>query len=276
MDTAGARDVFPGIFRPLDCRRRRTHTAMHPPIMEVLSISRRALMPGAGAAAHRLSEADLTRERRQRRHRRASHRRPFPTKPRVEAKQDAAADAALAQAIETAARATDKKQAAEALLAVRKTYPGTTAGQEALYRAGVLFFEVGGLRQRAQGLQRAALREPALPAGGGRQATSWRCPRWRWAPTAMRTRRSSSLAERAEGAEREQAPRGGRRAAEGAGLYGAALDIAVKLAGDAQTPEEQAAAVAAGGAAGGGPRGLRGRGPRGARSCPRGTRPGPC
>src|SRR4051812_38437510 len=60
--------------------------------------------------------------------------------PRLEVKQDASADRALDQARESPGTPRDK---VEAYLAVRKTYPSSTAGQEALYQAGVLSFEAG-------------------------------------------------------------------------------------------------------------------------------------
>ena len=52
------------------------------------------------------------------------------------------ADAALQDAIQLADQG-QKEEAIEAYLAVRKTYPETIAGQDALYRAGVLYFEEG-------------------------------------------------------------------------------------------------------------------------------------
>jgi ABC-type branched-subunit amino acid transport system substrate-binding protein len=167
----------------------------------------------------------------------------FPTKPTVEARQDAAADAALAQAIETAARTQDKKQAAETLLAVRKSHPATTASQEALYRAGLLYFEAADYANARKTFNELLFENPlfreaedakhklalsALEVGAYRDAYQ----------TLM------SLAERAEGAEKEKLLQEAARAAEGAGLFGEALDMAVKEAGDAKTPEEQAAAVA--------------------------------
>jgi branched-chain amino acid transport system substrate-binding protein len=167
----------------------------------------------------------------------------FPTRPRVEAKKDAAADAALAQAVETAARATDTKQATEALLSVRKTYPGTTASQEALYRAGVLFYEAEDYANARKIFNELLFENPLYPqAEDAKQKLARSALEVGAYRDAYQT--LSSLAERAEGAERQRLLEDSARAAEGAGLYGAALDIAVRLAGDAQTPEAQAAAVA--------------------------------
>lgn len=167
----------------------------------------------------------------------------FPSRPTVEAKQDAGADAALAQAIETAARATDKQQAAETILAVRKSYPGTTAGQEALYRAGVLFFEAEDYVNARKAFNELLFENPIYPEAEDAKhklaLSAMEVGAYRDAYQTL-----SSLAERAEGAERDRLLQEANRAAEGAGLFGPALDMAVKLAGDAKTPEEQAAAVA--------------------------------
>jgi branched-chain amino acid transport system substrate-binding protein len=167
----------------------------------------------------------------------------FPSRPTVEAKQDEGADAALAQAIETAARARDKQQAAEALLAVRKSYPGTTAGQEALYRAGVLYFEAEDYANARKVFNELLFENPLYPEAEDAKhklaLSAMEVGAYRDAYQTL-----SSLAERAQGAERDRLLQEANRAAEGAGLFGPALDMAVKLAGDAKTPQEQAEAVA--------------------------------
>jgi ABC-type branched-subunit amino acid transport system substrate-binding protein len=161
----------------------------------------------------------------------------------VEAKKDAAADAALAQAIESAARATDKQQAAEALLTVRKTYPETTASQEALYRAGILFFEAEDYANARKTFNELLFENPLYPQAEDAKRklalSALQVGAYRDAYQTL-----ASLAERAEGPERDKLLQEATRAAEGAGLYGAALDIAVKIAGDAKAPEAQAAAAA--------------------------------
>ena len=65
-----------------------------------------------------------------------------PRKPSGEIRKDPNADQALAQ-VETTARGQPKPKQVETYLSFRKAYPATTAGQEALYRAGVLYFELG-------------------------------------------------------------------------------------------------------------------------------------
>ncbi len=189
---------------------------------------------------------------------------PFPDKPRVEAKKDAAADAALAQAIETAARAPDKKQAAEALLTVRKTYPATTASQEALYRAGVLYFEAEDYANARKIFNELLFENPLYSAGRGRQAQAGplragggRLPGC--VPDALQPRRAGRGRREASGCSRT--PAGPPRARA---CMARRWRSPCSRPGDAKTPQEQAAAVAAGGAAGGGPRGLRGCGQAGA------------
>src|SRR5512133_646596 len=65
-----------------------------------------------------------------------------PRKPSGEIRKDPTADQALAQ-VEASAKAQPKKKQVEIYLNFRKAYPATTAGEEALYRAGVLSFELG-------------------------------------------------------------------------------------------------------------------------------------
>jgi branched-chain amino acid transport system substrate-binding protein len=164
-------------------------------------------------------------------------------RPRVEAKKDASADAALAQAIESAARTPDKKQAAEVFLGVRKTYPETTASQEALYRAGILYFESEDYSNARKTFNELLFENPLYPQAEDAKRklalSALEVGAYRDAYQTL-----TSLAEHAQGPEREKLLEQAARAAEGMGMYGAALDMAVKTAGDAKTPEEQAAAVA--------------------------------
>jgi ABC-type branched-subunit amino acid transport system substrate-binding protein len=168
---------------------------------------------------------------------------PFPKRPSVEAKKDAAADTALAQAAQTAGATADKRKAAEAYLAVRKAYPSTTASQEALYRAGVLFYESKDFANARKSFNELLFENPLHPQADDAKhklaVSAMEVGAYRDAYQTL-----SSLAERAEGAEREQLLKEAARAAEGAGLYGQSLKMAVEEAGQAQGPEAQAAAVA--------------------------------
>jgi ABC-type branched-subunit amino acid transport system substrate-binding protein len=167
---------------------------------------------------------------------------PFPKKPAVEARQDAQADQALAQAIQQSETA-PRKQAAEAFLSVRKAYPQTTAGQEALYRAGVLFYDSQDYVNARKSFNELLFENPLHPQA---PEAKRRLGRAALEVGAYRDAYQTlySLAERAEGAERTQLLEDAAKAAEKAGLFGQALRISVDLAGNAPTPEAQQAAVA--------------------------------
>ncbi|PTL80056.1 penicillin-binding protein activator [Vitiosangium sp. GDMCC 1.1324] len=167
---------------------------------------------------------------------------PFPKKPSVEARQDEQADKALSQAIQQAETA-PRKQAAESFLAVRKAYPETTAGQEALYRAGVLFYDSQDYVNARKTFNELLFENPLHPQA---QDAKRRLGRAALEVGAYRDayQMLSSLAENAEGAERTQLLEQAAQAGEKAGLFGPSLQIAVDLAGNAQTPEAQQAAVA--------------------------------
>ncbi|QSQ11268.1 penicillin-binding protein activator [Myxococcus landrumensis] len=168
---------------------------------------------------------------------------PFPKRPAVEARKDASADAALSEARRTAQSSPDKKKAAEAYLSVRKAYPATTAGQDALYQAGVLFFESRDYANARKSFNELLFENPlygkADDAKRKLALSAMEVGAYRDAYQTL-----SSLAEHAEGAEREQLLRDAARAAEGAGLYGQSLTMAVEEAGKARTEAERDAAVA--------------------------------
>src|SRR4051794_26145081 len=75
-------------------------------------------------------------------------------KPRFTPKQDPAADQALANAKAAA------QGRVEAYLAVRKTSPESTAAQEALYQAGVLYFESGNYASARQSFNELLFENP--------------------------------------------------------------------------------------------------------------------
>lgn len=162
-------------------------------------------------------------------------------RPSGKVRQDAKADQALAQAIQQAQTA-PRKQAAESFLAVRKTYPETTAGQDALYRAGVLFYDSQDYVNARKSFNELLFENPLFPQA---QDAKRRLGRASLEVGAYRDayQTLSSLAERAEGAERAQLLDEAARAAEKGGLFGPVLQGAVEQAGRAQTPEAQQAAV---------------------------------
>ncbi|MBZ4330670.1 penicillin-binding protein activator [Corallococcus sp. AS-1-12] len=207
--------------------------------MEVLSASRRALV---AALALTLTACPKTPSRTDSRDDTSGGDSTQPNRPRVEVRQDATANAALAQARTQAQGNPDKKQAAEAYLSVRKAYPATTAGQDALYNAGVLYFEAKDYANARKTFNELLFENPlhaqAEDAKHKLAISAMEVGAYRDAYQTL-----TSLAERAEGAEKEQLLREAARAAEGAGLYSQALSSAVKEAGDARTEEEKAASV---------------------------------
>ncbi|MDQ3266177.1 MAG: penicillin-binding protein activator [Myxococcota bacterium] len=163
----------------------------------------------------------------------------FPTRPTVEVKRNPEADEALARA----AGVEDPEAKAEAFLAVRKAYPESTAGQEALYRAGVIYFETEQYALARRSFNELLFENPlfdraqdaklklglsALEIGAYRDAFH----------TLL------SLADRARGDERRELLLAAERAAEGAHLFGDALKLSIRLAEEASSVPEQQAALA--------------------------------
>lgn len=155
--------------------------------------------------------------------------------PTVQVQQDAEADAALAEA-RARAQTLEGAEAAEVYLSVRRAFPESTAGQEALYQAGVHYFESHDFARARSSFNellyenplfseaeraKRLLGEAALESGAYRDAYLT----------------LGSLADRAEGEERRTLMKKAAQAAELAGLHGAALRIAVDLAGTASGPE---------------------------------------
>ena len=163
-------------------------------------------------------------------------------RPPVEVRKDAEADEALALATQKA-QGQSGKQAAETFLSVRKAFPESTAGQEALYRAGVLFFDSQDYVNARRTFNELLFENPLHPQAPDAKR---RLGRAALEVGAYRDAYQTlvSLAERAEGAERTKLYEDAMRAAEKAGLFGQALTIAVSLAGEAREPEAQKAAAA--------------------------------
>ncbi|HZH04352.1 MAG TPA: penicillin-binding protein activator, partial [Myxococcaceae bacterium] len=159
-------------------------------------------------------------------------------RPRIEALPDAQADAALARAEGTAAGPGPKAKAAEAYLGVRKSFPNSTAGQEALYRAGLLYFEANDFANARRAFNELLFENPTFNKAAD--------ARLKLGMSALQTgayrdayQSLSSLAENATGDERTRLLELSSRAAEGALLSGEALRIAVKLAAAARSEDEQ-------------------------------------
>ncbi|MEW5742296.1 MAG: penicillin-binding protein activator [Myxococcota bacterium] len=162
--------------------------------------------------------------------------------PRVEAKQDPDADKALAAAINVA-DTKGRKAGIEALLVVRKTYPESTAGQDALYRAGVLAFEEGDYVQARKSLNELVFENPLHPKAddarlkAGLAAVELKA--WRDAYQTL-----SSLVERLQGEDRRLAEDALARAAAATQQFSEALRMALKKVDAAASPEDTKAALA--------------------------------
>jgi ABC-type branched-subunit amino acid transport system substrate-binding protein len=160
---------------------------------------------------------------------------------KVEVKNDPVADKALADA--SALSGKSRKDAIEALLVVRKTYPETSAGQDALYQAGLLAFEEGDYALARKSLGELIFENPLYPKitdarlKAGLAATELRAYR-----DAYQT--LSPLIEKLSGDDKKLAEAALTRAAAGAQQYGEALRLALQKVEAAPAGEERKAALA--------------------------------
>jgi ABC-type branched-subunit amino acid transport system substrate-binding protein len=162
-------------------------------------------------------------------------------RPRYEPKQDSAADEALRRAAQIA-ETSPKPKGAEAYLSVAKAYAETTAAQEGLYRAGVLFFESGDYVNARKAFNQLLFENPlfdkALDAKLKLGLAALQTHAYRDAYQTL-----SSVAPKLSGEQARIAMGAAGRAAEGAQLYGDALRIAIRAVDEAQPGPEQAAAL---------------------------------
>jgi branched-chain amino acid transport system substrate-binding protein len=163
-------------------------------------------------------------------------------KPRVEVRQDDRADQAL-KAAATTADTEGKKKGIEAYLAVRKAYPDSTAGQDALYRAGLLAFELGDWVTARKALNELLFENPLYDqANDARLKTALAALELKAYRDAYQT--LSSLVDKLEGADKQLAQEALQRAAAGAQQYGEALKLALKAVDAATNEDERKAALA--------------------------------
>ncbi len=164
------------------------------------------------------------------------------TGPKVEVRKDPTADDALAKAI-TVADSKSRKEGIEALLLVRKTYPETTAGQDALYRVGVLAFEEGDYALARKSLGELLFENPLHPnANQARLKSGLAAVEQKAYRDAYQT--LSTLVERLEGEDKRLAEAALLRAAAGSQQFGEALKAALKTVDAASTPSEKKTALA--------------------------------
>lgn len=153
-----------------------------------------------------------------------------------------AADDALQKAIVIVDSRT-RRDGIEALFAVRKTYPESTAGQEALYRAGVLAFEEGDYVTARKAFTELVFENPLYENAdqarlkAGLAAVELKA--WRDAYQTL-----SPLVDKLQGADRQLAEEGLQKAAAGTQQFGEALKLAMKAVEAAQSDEDVTASLA--------------------------------
>lgn len=162
-------------------------------------------------------------------------------KPKFEPKKEAAADQALERAI-VAADIGPKDKAADSYLEVRKAFPESTAGQEALYRAGTVYFERKDFVSARKAFNELLLENPlfdkALDAKLKLGLAALELGAFRDAYQTL-----SSVAQRLEGEERARALKAAGKAAEGGHLFPEALGLALGQLDEAKSPDEQKEAL---------------------------------
>jgi ABC-type branched-subunit amino acid transport system substrate-binding protein len=159
--------------------------------------------------------------------------------PKVEVKKNPAADEALTKAV-SVADSKSRKDGIEALLAVRKSYPDSTAGQDALYRAGVLAFEEGDYQLARKSFGELLFENPLHPSANDARLKSG------LAAVELKAYRDayqtlSTLVERLEGEDKKLAEAALAKAAAGSQQYGEALRAALKQVDGAEGDEKKKA-----------------------------------
>lgn len=163
------------------------------------------------------------------------------TKPR-DVKAVPAADEALQKAI-VIADTRSRKEGLEALFAVRKAFPDSTAGQDALFRAGVLAFEEGDFVTARKAFNELVFENPLHPQADQARLKSGlasvELKAWRDAFQVL-----SPLVDKLQGSDRKVAEEALQKAAAGTQQYGEALKLAMKALDAAQTDDEKTAGLA--------------------------------
>lgn len=153
---------------------------------------------------------------------------------KVDVKPSAEADRALEAARASASRS--RRDGIEALLAVRKTYPETTAGQDALYEAGILAFEEGDYALARKSLGELLFENPLHPKADDARLKSG------LAAVEQKAYRDGfqilqPLVEKLDGDDKKLAEEALAKAAAGSQQYGEALKSALKQVEDASNEE---------------------------------------
>ncbi len=162
-------------------------------------------------------------------------------KPEVEPRPDTRAADAL-QAASLAAAGQPKAKQVELYLSVRQAYPSTVAGEEALYRAAVLAYDLGEYAVARKQLNELLFENPlfdkAVDARLKLGESSLQLKAYRDAYQTL-----LPLREKVPAGQRVELEDALRRAAEGARMANQALRLALDRAESATTPEERQAAL---------------------------------
>lgn len=161
---------------------------------------------------------------------------------RVEVKAVPAADEAL-RAARTIVQTKPKKEGIEALLKVRKSYPESTAGEDALYQAGILAFEEGDYVTARKALNELIFENPLYEKVNDARLksglSSLELKSYRDAYQTL-----STLVDKLDGPQRQAAEEALAKAAAATQLYAEALRLAMKNVDAASTDAERAKALA--------------------------------
>lgn len=162
--------------------------------------------------------------------------------PKIDARKDPSADEALKAAL-SVATSKSRKEGIEALLLVRKTYPEATAGQDALYRAGILAFEEGDYALARRSLGELLFENPLhARATDARLKAGLAALEQKAYRDAYQT--LSTLIDRLDGEDKRLAEEALARAAAGSQQYGEALKTALKALDNASGADQVSRALA--------------------------------
>ena len=157
----------------------------------------------------------------------------------VDVKPSAEADTALTEA-DAVVSSKSRKDGIEALLSVRKRFPDTTAGQTALYKAGMLSYEEGDYAGARKSLSELLFDNPLYPEANKARLTSGlaavELKAWRDAYQTL-----STLVDKLDGPDKVRAEEALAKAAAGSQQFGEALKLALRKVDDASGDDKKAA-----------------------------------
>ena len=160
---------------------------------------------------------------------------------RVETRKDPAADQAFESATQSTQGASGDKVAA-AYAEVAKSHPNTTSGQEALYRAGLIYFDRGDFAKARSAFNQLLFENPLFDRAQDAKLklglSALKLGAYRDAHQTL-----SALVDHVPSNQKDATLKAVGQAAEGEHLYGEALQVALKALDDAPSPEEKSKAL---------------------------------